>query len=462
MKSIMGRRKSPNKSRVNRNKSASRSSIVIRVCFILLVILLVIAYLSFKNWEKKQNNRLESASKLVHTSMGTIEYISIGEGPIILFSHMGGSGYDNVFLFEELTKAGFRIICPSRPGYLRTPLSDNANFSYQADLFAELLQSLNIKEKVIVMGYSFGGPAAIEFAMNYPRKTKGLILHSAITKKFTSEGDLEENSKFLSLMLSDIWQDLLCWGYSISTNVFPKRVVGEILERGSTFDKNYCKAATAELIQDENTILLLKKFEASTVPLSRRSDGLSNDLKWAELYEPNLNRLRIPILVTHSKNDKIVNVSHAQEFKKIENWADVFLYEGYGHAIFFGEAWSKLIDRTKTFINKQYKNPSPLANKFNLINNTWVNKEDGSLLSFNEDKSFSLDFPSVDSDRNISGIFEINKNILSLTFNETGGYCNDKTAQYRFEINNQDLKLKVKNDNCKRRKSQFTAGWFLL
>lgn len=458
----MARRKSPNKRKTTRNKPVSKNTKVIGIFFTILILILIIAYLSFKNWEKKQNNRLESGSLIAQTSMGAIEYISIGEGPIILFSHMGGSGYDNVYLFEEIAKAGFRIICPSRPGYLRTPLTEKSDFIYQADLFVELLQHLNIKEKVFVMGYSSGGPAAIEFALRYPRKTKGLVLHSAISKKFSTIDEMNENSKLLSIMLSNAWQDILCWGYSVTTNVLPKRVVGEILKRGTTFDHSYCKLAANELMQDNSTIILLEKFEASTVPLSRRTDGLNNDLKWAAQFEPNLKRLRVPVLVTHSKVDKIINVAHSEHFKKEVPKAELFVYQGYGHSIFLGESWKTLIDRTTSFFNDQLKDPVVNVDKSKLFKYTWVNKQDGALLKFNEDKTFTMDFPSVDSESIITGVFELSEKILTLTFDQIEGSCEEKTAQYQFEIKDQDLSLKAMKDACRRRKSHLTAGWFLL
>lgn len=458
----MARRKSPYKRKTTRNKPISKNRKVIRIILSILILIIVIAYLSFKNWERKQNNRLESGSQIAQTSMGAIEYISLGEGPVILYSHMGGSGYDNAYLFEELTKAGFRIISPSRPGYLRTPLVEKSDFIYQADLFAELLQYLNIKEKVFVMGYSSGGPAAIEFALRYPRKTKGLVLHSSISKKFSSVDEMEENSKLLSIMLSNTWQDLLCWGYSMTTNVLPKKVLGEILERGSTFDHSYCKATANELMQDKNTIILLEKFEASTVPLSRRTDGLNNDLKWAEQFEPNLKRLKVPVLVTHSKVDKIIDVAHSEHFKKEVPKAELFVYEGYGHSIFLGDSWNTLIDRTTSFFNNQLKNPVQSVANSILYKYTWVNKQDGALLKFNEDKTFTLDFPSVDSEFIVSGVFKLKENVLTLTFDQIEGYCDEKTAQYRFEIKDQDLNLKAKKDDCRKRKSHLTAGWFLL
>ncbi|MBC34415.1 MAG: hypothetical protein CL663_00010 [Bacteroidetes bacterium] len=464
----MSRRKARHIKRTSKRKKPSKQKRFFRYSILFLIIILVIGYLSYKTWERRENHRLETGSQIVNTSMGDIEYLSLGEGPVMLFSHMGGSGYDNAFLFEDLTDKGFRIICPSRPGYLRTPLVDGADFVYQADLFAALLEKLKIKEKVFVMAYSSGGPAAIEFAIRYPHQTRGLILHSAITNKFPSDKDMQDNARLLSVMISDIWQDLLCWGYSISSNVFPQRMVGELLERGSTFDRQSCKIISGELVEDKKTEMLLQKFEASTVPLSRRTDGLENDLKWAADFNPQLSKLNVPVFISHSKIDKIVHYSHYDYFIKRNTNSEMWLYDGYGHSIFLGPDWNTLIDKTAKFINKHSKRKSifeispkekPEEDKVEEI--TWVNRSDGALLVI-KGELFSLEFPSVDGGTTYNGRIDINEDEMFFTFNDASGYCNSDIATYKFKIKDKVLELKHLKDKCKRRRTQFTAGWFKI
>ena len=59
------------------------------------------------------------------TSLGPVEYVEAGGGPPVLFVHGSPGGSDQGALMGGfLAKAGFRVIAPSRPGYLDTPLSD--------------------------------------------------------------------------------------------------------------------------------------------------------------------------------------------------------------------------------------------------------------------------------------------------------------------------------------------------
>jgi len=54
---------------------------------------------------------------------------------------------------------------------------DNPTPQEQAKAFVELLDNLGI-DKVYLLATSAGGTVAIRFALDYPERTKGLILYS--------------------------------------------------------------------------------------------------------------------------------------------------------------------------------------------------------------------------------------------------------------------------------------------
>jgi predicted dinucleotide-binding enzyme len=84
-----------------------------------------------------------------------------------------GGGYDQGVILANILLDGnsYRVIAPSRFGFLHTPVSDATNnkssFAAQADAYANLLDKLNIK-KVAVIGFSAGGPSWIEFVLRHP------------------------------------------------------------------------------------------------------------------------------------------------------------------------------------------------------------------------------------------------------------------------------------------------------
>jgi len=100
--------------------------------------------------------RISSGSKLANTPSGLIEYADVGTGSPVFVIHGAGGGFDQGLEFAQpLIDAGFRIIAPSRFGYLRTPLPKDASPMAQADAHASLLDVLRL-EKVAVVGISAG------------------------------------------------------------------------------------------------------------------------------------------------------------------------------------------------------------------------------------------------------------------------------------------------------------------
>lgn len=125
-----------------------------------------------------------SGSRLVPTRCGPIEVAEAGpaQGLAVLVVHGSGGGFDQgLALGADLALRGFRVIAPSRLGYLRTPwpatlaTGDSAAGEAQAEQFACLLDAMGLGE-VALMGVSAGAISATEFAARHPQRTKALVL----------------------------------------------------------------------------------------------------------------------------------------------------------------------------------------------------------------------------------------------------------------------------------------------
>src|SRR5450755_1760415 len=65
--------------------------------------------------------RLAGRSKTIQTSFGTVEYAAIGAGEPVLTLHGAGGGFDqSIDMTGALAEHGYRVIAPSRFGYLRS------------------------------------------------------------------------------------------------------------------------------------------------------------------------------------------------------------------------------------------------------------------------------------------------------------------------------------------------------
>lgn len=456
----MAKRKfSRKKSKKSKNKANSSSIKYISIILLLLILIIVLGYLSFRGWNSRQRNELQSLSTVVNTSMGPVEYFSKGEGQVVLLSHMEGSGADNLKLFNGLTAAGFRLICPSRPGYLNTPLNENATFVYQAELFSELLKQLNISEKVIIMGISAGGPTAIEFAKKYPEKSKALILINAATDKIDSTANLTNALRLKSIPFLDEKSDIASWLVYNLAKYNTRDVIASLLEKNSKYAPADREMKVAELVNQAGAKADLLRYMECISIYSKRSEGLNNDLNNLATYKPGSGKIRIPLLIIHSKTDNVIEFSKAEKFKKTADNAELYSYEGNGHAIWLEEDLKNITAKTIDFI-KNSKEVIPY--EIGIAGTTWVNKSDGALLQIKSDGNFNLDFPSVDEKKFYQGKAMVVDDQISFTYNPGNETCANIAGIYRFVLNDGNLELKVLNDDCKMRKQHFAKGWFKI
>jgi len=136
----------------------------------------------FISWRRRVLTRVLRGGEIAETAKGPVEFGMAGTGPVILHLHGGASGYDQTLALSwDLHEAGFTVLTPSRPGYLRTPLTTGASPEQAADVLAGLLDVLSI-DKVCVMGTSGGGPTALQFALRHPDRVWGLVLQAAISQ----------------------------------------------------------------------------------------------------------------------------------------------------------------------------------------------------------------------------------------------------------------------------------------
>lgn len=115
-------------------------------------------------------------AETVTLSYGDMTYVDKGAGETILSVHGIFGGYDQAYDTCKDFSSDYRIIAPSRFGYLGSDFLGSGTPAEQASAYIELLDELEI-EKVYLLATSAGGSVAIRFALDYPERTKGLILY---------------------------------------------------------------------------------------------------------------------------------------------------------------------------------------------------------------------------------------------------------------------------------------------
>ena len=217
-----------------------------------------------------------------------------GEGPALLFVHGAPGGHDlGVLLERHYDLSGYRLLCPSRPGYLRTPLAARASVIEQADLLAALLDTLAI-ERAIVMAHSTGAPIAVHFAVRHASRCLGLVLAAGVFRPLPAARATRFALGFLAPLLQ----------------------AAEIPSHASIWILRRFGDAVAQLRKNRTVPLdlaALPVLTESLLPASLRAKGLANDLRnLASLERLPFRSVSCPSLITHGTWDLVVPVSNSR------------------------------------------------------------------------------------------------------------------------------------------------------
>lgn len=271
------------------------------------VLLLLAAYLIVQGIRcsiavKESKERLVAyGAETVQLSYGNMSYVDTGEGETILSVHGIFGGYDQAYDTCKDFSSDYRIIAPSRFGYLGSDILGDGTPAEQATAYVELLDKLGI-DKVYLLATSAGGSVAIRFALDYPERTKGLILYCS-AMPFT-----EKPEKYSEYAGPPVF---LC-------NDFTMFLISPL------FDP-------------------IMGIEPSTIysmlPVSDRKNGVVLDasvtnLDMARNYDDyRIEELQVPTLVFHAKDDKLASYTDTEKAVKRFPNCTFIPFESGGHLI---------------------------------------------------------------------------------------------------------------------------------
>ena len=151
-----------------------------------------VVYRRYRRDLKAAKARVSSGNKTIDTHGGPIQYAEAGTGTPVLVIHGAGGGFDQgLELAQPLIENGFRVIAPSRFGYLGTPLPEDATPQAQADAHARLLDALEV-DKAAVVAFSAGAPSAMQLCLRHPGRCSALVLVVPLAYPVGREGAAHE------------------------------------------------------------------------------------------------------------------------------------------------------------------------------------------------------------------------------------------------------------------------------
>lgn len=265
-----------------------------------LVVYLIVQGIRCSIAVKESKERLATyGSKTVQLSYGNMSYIDTGEGETILSVHGIFGGYDQAYDTCKDFSSDYRIIAPSRFGYLGSDILGNGTPAEQATAYVELLDELGI-DKVYLLATSAGGSVAIRFALDYPERTKGLILYCSAMPFTEKPEKYSEYAGPPAVLCNDLTMFLISPLFDPIMGMEPSTIY-------------------------------------SMLPVSDRKDGVVLDasvtnLDMARNYDDyHIEDLQVPTLVFHAKDDKLA--SYTDTVKAVERFPNcTFIsFESGGH-----------------------------------------------------------------------------------------------------------------------------------
>ncbi len=291
---------------------------------------------AFREACAQAGSRLFGQSTVIETRAGALEYAVAGDGPSVLMIHGTGGGFDQGLLFAaKLRERGFRIVAPSRFGYLRSAFPDDASPVHQADTLVDLLDHLGI-DRLPVLGGSAGTLTAAEFALRHPDRCShlGLLVPAAnLTNRDPVEFTAVQRLAVGAVLGSDFW----FWSLS-------RLAPGQMMRTLLATDPALLDMVSPEERQRATAIL------DQVLPISRKVNGLRTDGFWAGTPSPTaFERIAVPTLILSCEDDLFGTAATARLLAKRIPGAQLTVYPTGGH-IWLGHD-EDFADRIVTFLH---------------------------------------------------------------------------------------------------------------
>ncbi len=262
--------------------------------------------------------RLRGRSRLIQSRFGALEYAEEGAGPPVLMIHGTGGGFDQGLAFAARLTARWRVIAPSRFGYLRSAYPDDPSSEHQADAFVDLLDHLDIQRAAIIGG-SAGALSAMQFARRHPDRCAALV--AMVPAAYAPGRPPVEPPTPLARAIIEyaLRSDFIFWA-GLRAN--EDALIAALLAT----DPALVHAASPEERARVRAIV------RDILPVSDRARGLLNDARLAYTPAPMpLERIRAPTLALSLEDDRFETLAAARHIANTVPGARLLSYPTGGH-----------------------------------------------------------------------------------------------------------------------------------
>ncbi|WP_280381851.1 4,5:9,10-diseco-3-hydroxy-5,9,17-trioxoandrosta-1(10),2-diene-4-oate hydrolase [Nocardia wallacei] len=238
----------------------------------------------------------------------------VGNAPTIVLLHGGGPGASSWSNFSRniaVLAENFHVLAVDQPGFGLSdkPTEHPQYFVHSSSALKDLLDTLQITDRVHLLGNSLGGGAAVRFALDYPDRAGKLVL--------MGPGGLSTN-----LFAPDPTEGVKALG---RFNVEPTRENLEAFLRIMVFDQNLI---TPELIEERFASASQPESLAATRAMGKSfaAADFEKGMLWRDAY-----RLRQPVLLIWGREDRVNPIDGALVALKTIPRAQLHVFGRCGH-----------------------------------------------------------------------------------------------------------------------------------
>lgn len=285
----------------------------------ILFVAAVGVFATFKRDLAYARSRLVGRSKVIETPLGTLEYAVIGEGEPLLVVHGAGGGFDQGIDFAGMAAGiGYKLIAPSRFGYLRSALPRNPTTAMQADAYVLLLDHLGI-DKVAVISISAGVWSSLHFAIRHPERCRAMIL--IVPADYLPTGTSIHGGAVVRAIIKS---NFVAWA---ALKLMPLMPDVMILTMLGTDVEVFHEAAHEDKTRVRQVLERL-------LPVNRRLGGMQFDIKTAAVREPyNIENIACPILTVSAEDDRFGTAGRAKYIADNVSDGRSIIFPTGGHAL---------------------------------------------------------------------------------------------------------------------------------
>ena len=285
-----------------------------------LLVGVALTYSAFRNDMAQARDRIAAfAPETVETALGPVTFVETGRGIPVLSIHGTGGGYDQgADIAADFFDRGWRVISPSRFGYLGAEVPERTDAAAQADAFAALLDALEI-EGAVVMGTSAGAVTALHFAERHPERTLALL--AMVPAYFPPEQAAPEPWSPLRewAVTRALRSDFLFW---VGLKLAPDSLASAVLAT----DRAILDAVNADERARLHGVL------SSILPISARADGLLLDAGHTASPVPvDLAGITLPTLAASAEDDRYRTADSARLIAAGVKGSALFVTPDGGH-----------------------------------------------------------------------------------------------------------------------------------